>query len=670
MDVTEIESSEREQAINTIKMLSVDAVEAARSGHPGLPMGCSDIAFTIFMDFLRFNPADPAWPNRDRFVLSAGHGSALIYSLLHLFGYDLSLEEIKNFRQFGSMTPGHPEYGHTPGIETTTGPLGQGFVNGVGMAIAERIMAQRFNNGGKKIIDHYIYGIVSDGDLMEGLVAEGASIAGHLGLSKLIYVYDSNNITIEGNTDLAFSDNVARRFEAYNWHVLKVDGYNHAEIREALIKAKGENEKPSLIIARTHIGKGSPNKQDTPQAHGEPLGTDECALTKEGAGWPVDKPFYIPEEARRLFQRRVDELLPVYEKWCADFDRAKVEDKQFLSLWDSFFDARIPGDLEQKLLETIKKDSVATRSASGDMMQVISGLVPSLIGGSADLSPSTKTFLKGYDSISKKNFAGRNIHFGIREHAMGSILNGMAVYGGVIPFGSTFLVFSDYMRPAIRLAALMKIRVIYVFTHDSIFLGEDGPTHQPVEHASSLRAIPNLTVIRPSDATETAAAWTMALENKSGPTAMLMSRQNLPVIDRTLYASQSNLKYGAYTLLDCDGTPELILLACGSEVVLALGVAEVMRARNVAVRVVSVPSFELYNDQPDEYRQRVLPAEAGRLVAIEAGISQCWYQLVGRDGLIIGIDKFGCSAPSKKVGDAYGFTVENIVEKISARWEI
>ncbi|KAB2833523.1 MAG: transketolase, partial [Candidatus Brocadia sp.] len=481
MLIQKIDKEKMNLAVNTLRMLSADAVEKAQSGHPGLPMGCADIAFVLWMQFLRFCPQDPQWPNRDRFVLSAGHGSMLLYSLLHLFGYDMSLDEIKRFRQFGSKTPGHPEYGHTPGVEVTTGPLGQGFANGVGMALAERILAERFNKDGRTILSHYIYGIVSDGDLMEGITSEAASFAGHLGLSNIIYIYDSNQISIEGNTSITFTEDVGKRFEAYNWRVTKIDGHNHGEIAAAIEAARNEKERPSLIIARTHIGKGSPNKQDTASVHGEPLGAKELELTKENLGWPKNSPFYVPEEVRQLCQSRIAELKEEYAQWQDLFKKHIKDDPNLSQAWNAFFKKEIPADLELELLQTIKKDSIATRTASGDMMQVIAQRMPSFLGGSADLCPSTKTYIKGSPSLGRNQFSGKNIHFGIREHAMGAILNGLALSGGIIPFGSTFLMFSDYMRPPIRLAALMKIQVIYVFTHDSIFVGEDGPTHQPIE---------------------------------------------------------------------------------------------------------------------------------------------------------------------------------------------
>lgn len=668
MDTTKLEKALVEKAVNTIKMLSVDAINKANSGHPGLPMGCSDIAFVLWNEFLRFNPKDPEWPNRDRFVLSAGHGSALIYSLLHLYGFELSMDEIKNFRQWGSKTPGHPEYGHTPGIETTTGPLGQGFANGVGMALAERVLANKFNKNAT-VIDHFIYSLAGDGDMMEGITSEAASIAGHLGLGKLIYVYDSNQITIEGDTNFTFSEDVGKRFEAYNWQVIHVDGYDHSAIREAIISGQKEAYRPTLIIAKTIIGKGSPNKSNTASAHGEPMGDEETALTKKSIGFPDDA-FYVPEDAKELFNKRVKELKADYESWKATFDKSIRADNKLSAFWDAHINSVVPADIEEKLLATITKDSIATRAASGEMMQIVAKEVPALIGGSADLAPSTKTAIKGSPSIGKGEFTGKNIHFGIREHAMGAMMNGMAVYDGLIPYGSTFLVFADYVRPAIRLSALMNLQAIYIFTHDSIFVGEDGPTHEPVEHVTSLRIIPNLQVIRPSDATETAAAWKAALDKKDGPTALILTRQNLPVIDRTKYASQSNLKKGAYTLADCSGTPDMVIMASGSEVSLAMEAAEVITTKGQKVRVVSFPCVELFEAQDEGYKESVIPRDCKKLVAIEAGSTIGWYKYIGRDGLAIGIDRFGASAPAKEMAQHYGMNVDNIVEKIKEKWKV
>ena len=668
MDTSKLDKELVTRAVNTIKMLSVDQIEAAKSGHPGLPMGCSDMAFILFNEFIRFNPQDPAWANRDRFVLSAGHGSALVYSLLHLYGYELSMDEVKNFRQWGSKTPGHPEYGHTPGVETTTGPLGQGFANGVGMAMAERVLAGKFNNN-SEVIDHFIYSIAGDGDMMEGITSEAASIAGHLGLSRLIYFYDSNQITIEGDTNFTFSEDVGKRFEAYNWQVLHVDGYDHSAIREAIMAGQKETEKPTLIIAKTTIGKGSPNKANTASAHGEPLGVDETKLTKESIGWPADQPFYVPDDVKDLFNQRIEELKADYEAWQNLFNKAVKGDNNLSKLWDAHVNRTVPTNIEDLLLATIKKDSIATRAASGDMMQVIAKEVPALIGGSADLAPSTKTDIKGSSSIAKGDFTGKNIHFGIREHAMGAMMNGMAVYDGLIPYGSTFLVFSDYVRPSVRLSALMGLQAIYVFTHDSIFVGEDGPTHEPVEHVTSLRLIPNLQVIRPSDATETAAAWKAALDKKDGPTALILTRQNLPVLDRAKYASQSNLTKGAYILDDCAGDPDLVIMASGSEVALAMEAAEELRNSGQKVRLVSVPSFELFDKQDEAYGKSIT-GDCERLVAIEAGSTLGWYKYVGRDGLIIGIDRFGASAPAKEMAKHFGFNKEDVVRKIREKWKL
>lgn len=670
MLINKIDKQTFNLAINTVKMLSADAVEKAKSGHPGLPMGFADVALILWLQFLRFNPEDPQWPNRDRFILSAGHGSMLLYSLLHLFGYDLSLDDIKQFRQLGSKTPGHPEYGITPGVETTTGPLGQGFANGVGMALAEKIMAERFNKGGNTVIDHHIYAVVSDGDMMEGVTSEAASIAGHLGLSNIIYIYDSNKITIDGSTALTFTEDVAKRFEAYKWRVFEVDGYDHDGVAEALHNARNEEERPSLIIARTHIGRGSPGKQDTAAAHGEPLGARELELTKEAIGWPKSPQFYVPEEVRQLCMKRIAELKKEYEDWQAIFKKCIRDDAELSRLWDIYYKKEIPDGLEVELLDTIKKDSIATRSASGDMIQVIAERIPSLVGGSADLNPSTKTYIKNSPPVQKNNFSGRNIHFGVREHSMGAMLNGMALYGSFIPFGSTFLTFSDYMRPAIRLAALSKIQVIYVFTHDSIFLGEDGPTHQPIEHLPSLRSIPNLLVIRPSDATETASAWMAALKYKDGPTALILTRQNLPVIDRTVYPLPHNLKQGAYILKDSDGLPEIILIATGSEVHIALEAVHQLQKNGVKARLVSMPSFELFRMNSEEYKNTIFPPACKKRVAIEAAAKNDWYEFVGNDGIIIGIDRYGDSAPAKVLAEHFGFTAKHILKEINKKWGI
>ncbi|MDG6025880.1 MAG: transketolase [Candidatus Brocadia sp.] len=670
MLIQKIEKEKMNLVVNAVRMLSADAVEKAQSGHPGLPMGFADIACVLWMQFLRFYPQDPQWPNRDRFILSPGHGSMMLYALLHLFGYNVSLEDLKQFRQFGSKTPGHPEYGHTPGVEVTTGPLGQGFANGVGMALAERMLAERFNKDGGRIIRYHIYGVVSDGDLMEGITSEAASFAGHLGLSNLIYIYDSNQISIEGSTSITFTEDVGKRFEAYNWRVAKIDGHNHNEIVAAIEAARNEQERPSLIIARTHIGKGSPNKQDTASVHGEPLGAKELELTKENIGWPKSPAFHIPDEVLLLCRSRIAELKEGYDQWHDLFKKQIKGDPNLTQAWGAFFQKDIPHDLELELLKTIKKDSIATRSASGDMMQIIAQRMPAFVGGSADLCPSTKTYIKNSPSLEKNRFSGKNIHFGIREHAMGAILNGLALSGGIIPFGSTFLMFSDYMRPSIRLAALMKIQVIYIFTHDSIFVGEDGPTHQPIEHLTSLRAIPNLLVIRPSDATETAAAWITALSHKDGPTALILTRQDLPVIVRSIYPSQNQLKYGAYVLKDSVKTPEIILMATGSEVSLALDVTMQLQGKGIQARLLSVPSFELFRSGSEDYRNSILPPDCRKRVAVEAAGKSSWYELVGLDGLIIGIDGYGASAPAKTLAEHYGFTTKNILREITKKWDM
>ncbi|MDK3156702.1 transketolase [Kamptonema cortianum] len=644
--------------INTIKTLTLDAVQKAESGHPGLPMGCAVFAHTLWTKFLRHNPANPHWANRDRFVLSGGHGSMLIYSLLHLFGYPkMTLDEIKNFRQWGSLTPGHPEYGHTPGVEVTTGPLGQGFANGVGLALAEKFYAATFNTPDFKVIDHKIYGIVSDGDLQEGVAAEAASLAGHLGLDNIIYFYDSNHITIEGNTSLSYSDNVRLRFEGYHWNVIEIDGENPAQIESALSAALKCHDKPTLIIGKTVIGAGSPKYQGTQRAHSDAFGEEEVAATKKNIGWPEDAHFLVPQVVKDFYARKSAELAGLEKHWTENFNsyRAKHADKS--ALWEQFARKEIPADLASKLPVFDPAKAIATRAAGGEILKAIMLNVPFVLGGSADLHPSTKTFVKECGSVNKGEFSGRNYHFGIREHAMGAAINGIAYYGGgLIPFGSTFFVFSDYLRPTIRLAALSHIQSIFVFTHDSIFVGEDGPTHEPVEHLSSLRSIPNATVLRPADATETAVAWLIALERQHGPTVLVLSRQNLPVIDRSKYASADLVRKGAYVLADF-GTPERILIATGSEVALALDAAQKLGN----TRVVSMPSFDLFEAQPPEYREKVLPKKITKRLAIEAGSPFGWDRYIGAEGKTITVNRFGASAPQKKLAEEYGFTVENVL---------
>ncbi|MBE9571094.1 MAG: transketolase [Proteobacteria bacterium] len=655
--------------VNTIRMLSVDGVEKANSGHPGMPMGAAGMAYVLWTRFLRHNPLHPKWYDRDRFVLSAGHGSMLLYSLLHLTGYDLSLEELMNFRQWGSKTPGHPEYGLAPGVETTTGPLGQGFANGVGMAIAERYLAAHFNQPGHVIVDHYTYGIAGDGDLMEGISHEAASLAGHLGLGKLIYLYDDNHISIEGSTDIAFTESRTARFEAYGWHVQKVDDGNDLEaIETAITEAQKDKGRPSFIAVRTHIGYGSPNKQDKAVAHGEPLGTEEIRLTKENLGWPIEPPFLIPDEAFTHFRQAVDKGEAIEARWQEDFSSYKEANPDLAREWDIWMNGNLPEGWDSDIPDfPADKKGMATRVSSGSVLNAVAPRLPNLLGGSADLAPSNKTEIKGEKDFQADIYEGRNLRFGVREHAMGSILNGMALHGGLMPYGGTFLVFSDYMRPAIRLAALMDLKVIYVFTHDSIGLGEDGPTHQPIEHLSSLRAIPNLTVIRPCDANETSEAWRYALESQQGPVALALSRQGLPTLDRTTFAPASELSRGAYILHDTkDGKPDVILIATGSEVPIALEAYEKLEEKGVKARVVSMPSWELFDKQPEDYQCQVLPFEIKSRIAIEAGITQGWHRYVGSTGEVIGLDSFGASAPYKVLYEKFGITADRVVGKALA----
>lgn len=652
--------------INTIRMLVVDAVQKANSGHPGAPMGLAPLAYLLWTRFLKHNPLNPRWPDRDRFVLSAGHASMLLYSLLHLTGYDLPLEELKRFRQWESKTPGHPEYGHTPGVETTTGPLGQGFANAVGMAMAERLLAQRFNRPCYTIMDHYTCLIAGDGDMMEGICAEAASFAGHLKLGRMICFYDDNHITIEGSIDLAFSEDVKKRFEAYGWHIVKVhqDENNLEALSAAIRSAQAETDRPSLIIVRTHIGYGSPNRQDTAKAHGEPLGEEEVKLTKQNLGWPVEPAFHIPDGVRAHFRSAVEMGQRWEAEWQSRFRAYAMAYPDLAEEWGRVISGKLPMGWDAELKDYKPKGLLATRQASGEALNRIAPHLSTLIGGSADLAPSTNTYLKGLGEVQADDFSGRNIHFGVREHAMGGILNGMALHGGVIPFGGTFLIFSDYMKPAIRLAALMKLPVIYVFTHDSIGLGEDGPTHQPIEQLACLRAISNLTVIRPADAAETVVAWRVAIWHKEGPVALILSRQKLPVLDRDRYASADLLEKGAYTLMETPGKkPELILIATGSEVHLALEAGQKLEAQGIAVRVVSMPSWELFEKQPIEYRASVIPPEIRARMAIEAASTFGWHRYVGAEGEVVGWDGFGASAPGEIVMQKFGFTVENIVAR-------
>jgi transketolase len=651
--------------INTIRTLAMDAVQKANSGHPGMPMGMADAAYVLWTRFLKHNPSDPRWPDRDRFILSAGHGSMLLYSLLHLTGYDLSLEELKNFRQWGSRTPGHPEYGLTAGVETTTGPLGQGFANGVGMAIAERFLAATFNRPGYPVFDHYTYAIVSDGDLMEGVSQEAASLAGHLGLDKLIYLYDDNDISIEGSTDLTFTEDVAGRFRAYGWHVQAVDGYDLEGIAAAIRAARAQTGRPSLIVCRTHIAYGSPNKQDSASAHGAPLGEEEVRLTKEVLGWPPDAHFLIPSEALEVFRQAVEQGRAAQARWHDLFARYAAEYPAEAAQLEGLWAGALPSGWEGALpLFSAADGRLATRKASGAVLNSLAAALPTLVGGSGDLAPSTVTLLAGYEDFQRETPAGRNLRFGVREHAMGGLLNGMALHGGVIPYGGTFLVFSDYMRPSVRLAAMSHLPVIYVWTHDAVWIGEDGPTHQPVEHLAALRAIPNLVVIRPCDANETAAAWKVALKRREGPTALVLTRQSLPVLDRGDKADAENLTRGAYVLQDrSGGSPDLILMASGAEVHLALEAQDALAEKGISARVVSMPSWELFEAQPRSYRETVLsPAVSARL-AIEAGVAQGWEKYVGPAGDVISINRFGASAPHRVLAEKFGFTAEAVVER-------
>ena len=654
-------------AVNTIRFLAVDAVEKAKSGHPGMPMGMALPAYVLWTRFLVHDPAWPQWPDRDRFVLSAGHGSMLLYALLHLSGYDLTLEDLKAFRQWGSHTPGHPERDPARGIETTTGPLGQGFGNGVGMAIAERMLAARFNRPGLPIVDHRVFGIVSDGDLMEGISSEAASLAGHLGLGRLTYLYDDNRITIEGSTDLAFSEDVTARFRAYGWQVLEVDGLDPEAIAQALEEACRQEERPTLIRCRTHLAYGSPHKQDDPEAHGAPLGEEEARLTKANLGWPLEPSFWVPPEVRERFRvllRRGAEARQAWEARMADY-RARYP--QEAAEWDRVQARRLPPGWDEALPSFAPDPKgVATRSASGTVLNALAARVPELVGGSADLAPSNMTYLKGHGDIRRGDFRGRNFHFGVREHAMGTILNGLALHGGLRPYGGTFLVFSDYMRPSIRMAAMMRLPVVYVFTHDSIFVGEDGPTHQPVEHLAALRAIPHLTVVRPADANEVAEAWRLALEWEEGPVALILSRQPVPTLDRTTLAPASGLRRGAYVLQEARD-PHLLLLASGSEVGVALGAAEVLAREGIRARVVSFPSWELFERQPEGYCREVLPPDLPVRLAIEAGVRQGWDRYVGSQGDVLAIEgRFGASAPWRVLAEQYGFTPDKAAARARA----
>ncbi len=651
-------------AANTIRILAAEGVQKANSGHPGMPMGMADVASVLWCEFLKHNPDEPKWVNRDRFVLSAGHGSMLLYSLLHVSGYAVTIDDLKSFRQWGSRTPGHPEYNHLPGVETTTGPLGQGFANGVGMAIASKMIAARFNDDKYQLFgNHYIYGIVSDGDLMEGISHEAASIAGHLKLGNIIYFYDDNNITIEGNTELTFSENIAKRFEAYGWQTLQIDAYDHDGIRRAIKIAQSEKEKPTIIITKSHIGFGSPHKADTAEVHGSPLGKEELAETKKNLGWNYEQDFYVPEEVKNLFEARKKSLINEYNDWTNKFESWEKENPDKAELFNKYENGWLPENLYEELLNAAGKEANATRVLSSKVIQKIAELVPNFIGGSADLAPSTNTFMKNYSAIAPGKFEGRNFHFGIREHAMASILNGITLYGGFKVFGATFLVFSDYMRPSIRLAAIMGLPVVYVFTHDSIFLGEDGPTHQPIEHLSVLRAIPNVTLIRPADGVETAAAWYYALQHKGGPIALILTRQKIdPIVRSQDFDSKEVLKGGYIVSKEKGKNVDVVIVASGSEVPVAISAQKILEGK-LSVRVVSILSKEIFENQSDEDKKNIVP-ENIPVVVIEAASMTGWGDLFRNKLLTIGMTGFGASAPYQTLAENFGFTGEQAANKI------
>jgi transketolase len=649
--------------INTIRALSMDAVQKANSGHPGAPMGLAPAAYVLWTRVMKHNPENPGWLDRDRFVLSAGHASMLLYSLLHLSGYAVSLDDIKNFRQWNSKTPGHPEFGHTPGVETTTGPLGQGFANSVGMAMAERHLAARFNRPGHEIVDHYTYMICGDGDMMEGISSEAASLAGHLGLGKLVCFYDDNNISIEGSTDITFTEDVALRFKAYHWHILNVDDGNDTDaIYNAIQAAKAQTGRPSLIVLRTHIAYGSPNKQDTADAHGAPLGEKEVRLAKKSLGLPEDALFNIPDAVRHHFTQCVEAGREAEAGWQEKFQAYNKTYPDMAKKWVDAMSGFLTTGWDKDIPEFSASDGpIATRAASGKVLNAIASRLPTLIGGSADLAPSTKTYLNTSHEFQKDAYDGRNIRFGVREHAMGGIMSGMFLHHGLRPYAGTFLVFADYLRPALRVAAIMKIPVIYVFTHDSIAVGEDGPTHQPVEHLASLRAIPGITVIRPADASETAQAWRQAIKTTTGPIALILSRQKLPVLKSN--AIEDGLAKGAYVLSDCDGKPDIILIGTGSEVHIILEAKTRLLEKGIAARVVSMPSWELFEKTSQKYKDRVLLPDVQTRLAVEAGSPMGWCRYVGTSGGVIGINSFGASAPGGIVMEKYGFTSEHVIEK-------
>jgi len=651
--------------INTIRTLSMDAVQKANSGHPGAPMGLAAAGYTLWMKILKHNPKNPEWYDRDRFVLSGGHASMLLYSLLYLTGYGIELDDIKNFRQWESRTPGHPELGCTPGVETTTGPLGQGFANSVGMALAERHLGAVYNRPGQEIVDHYTYVMCGDGDLMEGVTSEAASFAGHMGLSKLIVMYDDNRISIEGGTDITFTEDVGLRFKAYNWHVLKVDDGNDTDaIFKAIEEAKEEKGKPTIILLRTHIAYGSPNKQDSADSHGAPLGEDEVRLTKKNLGWPEDSSFEVPAQVLEHCRASMEKGNRAESLWQERFDAYSGSHPDLAERWAGAMNGLLMDGWDAEIPDFSESDGpLATRAASGKVLNAIAGKIPELIGGSADLAPSNKTIIDSSHDCQKESYEGRNIRFGVREHAMGGIMSGLAIHKGLMPYGGTFLVFADYMRPSIRLASLMGLPTIYVFTHDSIAVGEDGPTHQPVEHVASLRIIPGLVVIRPADASETAEAWRHAVGSSNGPVALILSRQKLPVLDKSGYGSAKGLSKGAYIMADVEGKPDIILIATGSEVHVALAARERLSEEGVSARVVSMPSQELFEKTSQEYKDQVLPPEVTARVAIEMGCPMGWERYTGDKGAVIGMHGFGASAPGGILIEKFGFTAEELVIK-------
>ncbi len=657
-----IDESLAVKAVNTIKFLSVDAVQQANSGHPGMPMGAADMAFVLWTRFLRYDPADPGWQDRDRFVLSAGHGCMLLYSLLHLAGYDLPLSELRDFRQWGSKTPGHPEFGHTVGVEATTGPLGQGISNAVGMATGARMLADRFNTGDAGPVGQRIFVLASDGDLMEGVSGEASSLAGHLRLGNLIALYDDNKITIEGETNLAFTENVAQRYEGYGWHVLHADGHDHEAIAQALDGACAETGRPSLIVCRTHIAKGAPTKQDTADSHGAPLGADEISGAKKNAGWPEEPTFHVPDEVRELFRARAEAGAATRAAWEASFATWRKANAALAADWDAIWSREVPAGLTDTLIAEAPTGDSATRGHGGNVLQVAARLVPSLVGGSADLGPSNKSEIKGSPFLGPGECQGRNIHFGVREHAMGAILNGMLYHGAFRPFGATFLVFADYMRPSIRVAALTGLPAIYVFTHDSIWVGEDGPTHQPIEHAAALRAIPNLNVYRPADGLETAVAWGDALERLDGPTAILLTRQTLPAIERLPLTEATDPKRGAYRVAG-SGTPDAVVVATGSELHLALAARATLAGEGRELHVVSMPCLERFEEQGAALHDALFP-QGVPIATIEAGITSSWRGLTGRGGLNLGIDRYGASAPGEVVAEKLGLDAATVTARI------